>query len=226
MKRLLLPLFAVCTFLLSAPYFAAQAATMSFDPVSYSSPLESTFNVKLTIDTEGESVTSADAVILYDGSILQVVNIVEGDLGQNPFFPDFFKNVSPAEIYIGASVIDPIDTRTGTGILATITFKGIQAGITNVRFDCTAGRTSDTNISKNDKNATDIVNCASLTPGTYTIGAGNPPTSTPVVGGPIVPTSTPVPIPTTGSFETTTAIFGTGIILLLVAVSGKVLFKI
>ena len=212
-------------FFLFVQVSAASAAIMTLDPASYSAPVGQTFNVKVTIDTEGDSVTSADAVLLYDSTVLQVVDIVEGDLGQNPFFPDFFENISPSELYIGASVIDPIETKTGQGILATITFKGNVAGLTNVTFDCTPGKTSDTNISKSDKNATDIVECARLIPGTYTIGSGNP-TPTPQIGGPFVPTATPQPIPTTGAFDVTGALFGMGVILSLFAVGGKVLLKV
>lgn len=208
-------------------FFAAPsyAAIMSLDPASYSAPVRQTFTVKLTIDTEGESIDTTDAILLYDSSVLQVVDVVTGDNGQNPFLPDFYKNISPDEIYIGHSVIDMLEPKSGQGILATITFRGNAAGLTNVRFDCTPGKTSDTNISKSDKNETDIVECARLTPGTYTIGSGNP-TPVPEVGGPVIPTATPQPIPTTGSFDVTTAALGMGILLVLFAVGGKVLLKI
>lgn len=225
MKQFFLLLVLAYTFL-AIPIHAAHAAIMSLDPASASAPVGGTFTVKVTIDTEGETVTSADAILLYDSTRLQVQNIVEGDSGQQPFFPDFFQNIGPSQLYIGASVIDPIDTRIGQGILATITFQGIAAGIADVTFDCTPGKTSDTNISKSDKNATDIVECARLTPGRYTIGAGEP-TATPIpVGGPIIPTSTPLPIPTSGSFEVTTAVFGMGIVLILFALGGRVLLKV
>lgn len=224
MNKIFFTLFGVLTLFVLA-VSPIHAAIMTLDPASYSSPIGQTFNVKLTIDTEGDSVTSADAVLLYDSNVLQVVDVVEGDLGQNPFFPDFFENISPSELYIGASVIDPIETKTGQGVLATITFRGNVSGITNVTFDCTPGKTSDTNISKSDKNATDIVECARLVPGTYTIGEGTPPTPTTAVNIPI-PTATPQPIPTTGAFDVTTAVFGMGVILSLFAIGGKILLKV
>jgi len=196
---------------------------MSLDPVSYSAPVGQTFTVKLTIDTEGEYVDHADAVLLYNSSILQVVSVVEGDNGQNPFLPDFFYNNSPDELYIGASLLDMLEPKIGQGILATITFKGNAEGIANVTFDCTPGKTSDTNIGKTDKNVTDLVECARLVPGTYTIGGG--PTATPPIGVPVA-TATPMPIPTTGSADVTTAVLGMGVILVLLAGTGKILLKI
>jgi hypothetical protein len=226
MKKILLINAFVLLFSLS---FArtASAATMSLDPVSGSFPVGQTFNVKVAIDTGGELVTSADAILLYDSSKLEVVDVVEGNLGQEPFFPDFFQNISPSELYIGASVIDPIETRTGTGILATITFRGKAEAVTDVVFDCTPGKTSDTNISKSDKNATDIVECPRLVPGRYTIGGGNP-TATPApTGAPIIPTSTPVPITLTpGSFGVTAAVMGMGVLLIVFALGSKALSAI
>lgn len=198
-----------------------QAAIMTLDPASFSAPVGQTFTVKVTVDTEGESIDTTDAILLYNSSILQVVDVVTGDNGQNPFLPDFYKNISPTEIYIGHSVLDMLEPKTGQGVLATITFRGSAPGVSNLTFDCTPGKTSDTNISKADKNLTDIVECARLTPGTYTIGSGNP-TTAPIS----IPTATPQPIPTTGSFDVTTAVFSMGIMLTLFAVGGKVLLKV
>lgn len=224
MKKIIHVLTGIFLFLFLG-VIPVHAATMTLDPASASAPLGGTFKVKVTIDTVGESVTSADAVLLYDSNKLQVLSVQEGDSGQQPFFPDFFQNISPSEFYIGASVIDPIETKTGQGVLATITFQGKAEGVADVTFDCTPGKTSDTNISKSDKNATDIVECDKLTPGRYTIGAGEP-SPTPQIGGPLVPTSTPQPIPTTGSTEVTTVIIGMGILLVIFALGGRVLLKI
>lgn len=225
--RLLIPLLAIL-FFLTIRVSAASAATLSLDPVSASAPVGQSFNVKLTIDTEGESVTSTDVILLFDDSILQVLNVVEGDNGQDSFFPRLSYTVSPNELYIPSDVIESIDKRTGTGVVGTITFQGSREGIADVQFDCTAGKTSDTNIMKSDKNSTDIVDCSRLVPGRYTIGSGLPqPTSTPAVGGPPLPTATPLPPqPVSGSFEVTTAIIGLGILLIIFAFGGKMLFKI
>ena len=201
------------------------AATLSLDPATQSIPTGDTFDVLLRIDTEGESTTSTDAVMTFDSSILSVVSIEEGDHGSSPFFPDLFQNISPGEIYIGASVIESIDTRSGTGTVATMTFKGVSPGVSDVIFDCTPGKTSDTNISKSDKNATDIVVCTALTNGRYTVGSGPVQPADPTPTGAVVSTSTPTPtMPTSGSAEVTISIAGIGMILLILGLGNRILY--
>ncbi|MCR4263575.1 MAG: cohesin domain-containing protein [Candidatus Roizmanbacteria bacterium] len=205
------------------------AATLSLDPATQSIPTGDTFDVLLQIDTEGESTTSTDAVMSFDSSILSVISIEEGDHGSNPFFPDLFQNISPGEMYIGASVIESIDTRSGTGTVATITFKGLSPGVSDVIFDCTPGKTSDTNISKSDKNATDIVVCTALTNGRYTVGSGpvQPANPTPTPVGAVVFTPTPTAtMPPSGSAEVTMGITGVAVLLLVLGISGKMLLKV
>ena len=206
----------------------AYAATLSLSPASASVPVNGTFDVKLLIDTQGESTTSTDAVMFFDDSILSVVSIQEGDNGTNPFFPDIYHSVEPGQIYIVGAVIDSIDTRTGTGTVATISFRGVSQGVSDVTFDCTPGKTSDTNISKSDKNQTDIVVCSALINGRYTVGTGATtpvPTTPAVVAGPM---NTPTPTatwPVVGSAQTTIGFAGIGIVLLLTGIGATVLIK-
>lgn len=210
----------------------ALAATLSFEPVSTSAPIGDTFDVQLLIDTKGESATSADVILFYDSSVLQVNEIVNGSKNGIEFFPDFFQNVTDTEIYIGASVIEPIDKREGTGTLATITFQGKVSGASDVAFDCTPGKTSDTNISKSDKNATDIVECELLTNGRYTIGDGSSqPQPTQPIGGGVTGTPTPTKTPTptllvSGSAEVTMGVVGLGFLLVLFGIGGKALLRL
>jgi hypothetical protein len=194
----------ILVFLLS--YNPAEAAVLKLDPVTKSAPSGVAFSVNVIIDTEGEQVTSTDALISYDGSILEVASITS----ENAFFPDVYQNITPTEIYIGASVINPTEFKQGSGTVATINFRGKKDGSTDAKFVCTAGKTTDSNISKNDKNATDIINCAGLVHGRYTIGSGvgQAPTTAPGV-----PTSTPIIV---GSTETTMGIIAIGVIFLLI----------
>jgi len=203
------------------------AATLSLDPATQSIPTGDTFDVLLRIDTEGESTTSTDAVMTFDSSILSVISIEEGDHGSSPFFPDLFQNISPGEIYIGASVIESIDTRSGTGTVATMTFKGVSPGVSDVIFDCTPGKTSDTNISKSDKNATDIVVCTALTNGRYTVGSGTigTPTPTPLVPAAFTPTPTAT-MPPSGSGEVTISVVSLGMLLLILGIGSKMILKV
>jgi len=219
-------LLAIVAF--SALPSSVHGAVLTLDPASASIPVGNTMVVKILIDTEGEPTTSTDAIIQFDGNVLQATSIVNGDNGESPFFPDFFQSISPGEMYIGASVIDPIDTRTGSGVLATVTFTGVADGVSDVRFDCTAGKTSDTNISKSDKNATDIVDCSRLTSGRYTVGVGiGGPTATPAESAAYYPQATPAATtPVTGSTETTFSLLGIGLLFILVAVGTAGMIKV
>lgn len=219
------------------------AATLTLDPLSSSTPAGNQFQVQILIDTEGDSATSVDAILNYDSTILQVASIVNGGAGVDPFFPDFFQNIGTGEIYIGAAVLDPIDKKTGTGTVATITFEGIAEGVSDLTFDCTPGKTSDTNISKSDKNVTDIVDCTKLSKGQYSVGTGIAPTKAPVTPGPTntpvppgkggpVATSTLTPTPTLqqisvtpGSTEVTLALVGIGVLLIIGSFGGSTVLK-
>jgi len=147
----------------------------------------SAFDVEVWINTDGLPVRNGDVVLQYDAAKLQPTTITTGGSGNaRLFFPDnFHQIISPGVMYIGGTVTTPNDTRTGIGILATIQFQTLQAGTASVSFDCTPGKTSDTNIGKNDSYATDIVNCAALVNGNYTITQAGGATPTPIaIAGP------------------------------------------
>jgi hypothetical protein len=215
----------IAFFIFLIPKSFAYAATLSLDPASNSIPVNSTFDVKVLIDTQGEDTRGADVILKFNSSILSVVSIVEGTNGSNPFYPDLYQTVSPGEIYIAASVVETIDTRSGSGTIATISFKGISQGTSDVTFDCTPGKTSDTNISKDDKNNTDIVTCSALTNGRYTIGSGvTTPAPTQAYAPPVYKTPTPT-IPRSGTAEITFGIAGLGMLLLLAGIGSKMILR-
>ena len=231
---------AILMFVILSTYtvHAADAAgTMSLDPASASTPVGQTITVKVLINTGTDSATSADVVLKFNSQILSVSSITNGINGENGFFPDFFQNVSGDEIYIGSAVINPTDSRTGSGTLATIVFSGKSQGISDLTFDCTSGKTSDTNISKNDKNATDIVDCAALVKGQYSVGSGIAPTAaatptrspaapTAIPGTTNTPTPTSIRVPLTpGSTQTTLAFMSVGIVLLIGSIGSSALLK-
>jgi hypothetical protein len=83
------------------------------------------------------------------------------------------------EIYIAGLVDDPANSKTGSGVLATITFRGKTNGAATLAFFCKPGETAtDSNIAKNDLNATDIIQCASNGSSAIKVGAGTGTTGT------------------------------------------------
>lgn len=139
-------------------------------PVWKTVQMGDTFDVEVKIDTAGEVVQNADVVLFYDTNYLRLTRIHNlGKDGQS-FFPGPYQTTTQGnKIYIGSSVTQPHESRSGLGSLATMTFQALRSGVAELNFDCTPGKTSDTNIGKNDAYATDIVNCAALVSGAYTI---------------------------------------------------------
>lgn len=196
----------------------ALAATFSLEPTSGSFAKDQTFQVKINIDTAGEQTTTAEALLIFDGNILDVSEVAYGS-----FYPQYFKNISPGKVYIGGSVtvFNPVETKTGSGLFANITFKGKAAGSSTVRFDCTPGKTTDSNITKytTANDAPDILDCSKLTTGSYTVTGG---TTTPLpTFGPTCSVSPTGQLPQSGNFEPTLLVIGAGGILTFLGILFK-----
>lgn len=191
----LIPLIFLVAFRAHAAYFELSPQTRTASPAE-------TFSVDVKINTDGENVTSADTLFNFNSSILSVSSINPGD-----FFPQNFKTTTASQIYVGGAVQNATETRTGAGLLATINFQAIGSGTATLAFDCTAGKTSDSNITKDDRNATDILNCDQLVDGAYTV-SGNVTSAQ--------PTPTPKTLPESGSIGKTILFAGIGIVLTIV----------
>lgn len=165
------------------------------------------FNVTVSIDTGGQQVSGVDAIVQYDSSLLEVVSVSEGT-----FFPTITTittTLGKVEIY---GVADTGSPKTGTGTLATITFKGKAPGTAAVSFVCQTSSTSDSNI--NSASDTDIIVCASNVNASYVItGQSSPIQTTPTI------TATAEDLPQTGFLEPTALIIGGGIILMILSLA-------
>jgi hypothetical protein len=166
---------------------SAEAASLKFDPNSISASKNGTFDVKINVEVGSEQSTSVDVFISYDASVF--------DLGTTPvttggFFPSI-ANVTnqPGKLYIAGLVTEAGQYRTGTGTLATITFKPKTTGTSTLSFDCSPGVSGDSNIVKNDTNSTDIINCSDNNTAKVEIGEGSSSSSS-------TSTSTSGPTPT------------------------------
>lgn len=148
----------------------ASAATLSFSPTSGSYASGDTFDVKINLDTESQAPTSTDVIARFDPSVLQVVDSVTGTTGVQ---------VLPGSLY-SATTLNTVDNGTGTikfsaantgssgytgsGTLATITFRGLkEASTTAVTFTFTSGQTTDSNVSLSNSDLLTRVTDASFT---------------------------------------------------------------
>ncbi|MDD3531936.1 MAG: cohesin domain-containing protein [Candidatus Shapirobacteria bacterium] len=166
------------------------------------------FNVTVSVDTGGQQVNGVDAVVQYDSSLLEVVSVSEGT-----FFPTITTittTLGKVEIY---GVADTGSPKTGTGTMATITFKGKASGTAAVNFICQSGSTNDSNI--NSASDTDIIACASNVNASYVITgqSGTTTQTTPTA------TTSAEDLPQTGFLEPTALIIGGGIILMILGLA-------
>lgn len=166
---------------------AVSAAILQFDPTSISAGVGATFEVKLYVDSKGEEINSVDSFVLYDSTLLEVQTVNPGS-----FFPTILQDLTKAgTVYVAGMVDFPGTFKIGAGNYATIVFKTKKTGTGTLTFKCTDGSTTDSNVVKNDVNATDIIECASNGKTTITVGGS----------GGVTPTS---PAGTTGGTTSTT----------------------
>ncbi len=184
----------------------AQTSTphLSLSPTVKEVTPQVNFNVTVSADTGGKLTSGADAIIEYNSSILEVVSVNEGTF--YPTITTLNNTLGKVEIY---GVADSTSPKSGTGTLATITFRGKTSGTATVNFLCQTGSTSDSNI--NSTNNEDIIVCANNVNASYVIGSGQEATTTATPTA----TTTSQDLPQTGFLEPTALIIGGGIILMI-----------
>ncbi len=210
-------IFLIVLFFILAVFFTPTtvfAQTLSLDPTQIGVTVGQEFTVKININTNGVQTSGADAMITFDSNVLDLTNTANGG-----FYTTFAANpLSGAtnKYYINAFETDSTSTKTGSGTIATLTFKGKANGSSPVTFDCTAGSKADTNIIKSGT-SDDVVNCSGLVTGSYTVGPAN---ATPITSN---TSSNPTPsvLPRSGSVEVTLLAVGAGILLTLVGLVFK-----
>lgn len=187
------------------------AASLQFDPTTANLPINQNLEVKVIVDAGTDEITSTDAYVLYDSDLLEVVEVRNG-----PFFPTVTHDYSQTgKIYIAGMVEDPTSFKTGKDTLATIVFKGKNNGQVNLSFDCTEGSTTDSNITKKDINAPDIIQCQLNNQATISVGSNNNSRSQ---GG-------TNQLPESGIFDQMKNFSLLGFIFLLIGTTSKLLLK-
>lgn len=126
------------------------------------------FDLTVKIDTSGQSVTGADAVIDYNPELLEVETIENGG-----FFPLFGKHyeLNNQKIYITGFFTEKNQTKNGSGVFAKLSLKALKNGISNLQFSCVNKSLSDTNII--NVSGEDLINCPDLSPLKITVSGGS-----------------------------------------------------
>lgn len=164
---------------------AVSAATLKFDPTSITATNGNTFEVDIIVDAGSDQIAGTDAYIQYDNTLVEPSEVVPGT-----FFPVVSNSTTSEQVYINGVVTDPTDFKTGSGILATVTFRMLSDGDGTLSFYCDTSQPNTSKIVKNDVNATNVIECNALT--LFSINGGDVPAQ--------VATATPAPtaLPATG----------------------------
>jgi len=206
--------FFTCLFLVEG----AQAASVRFDTATVSVSVGSTFTINAVVDAGSDQITSTDMWILYDSSLLEAESASAA-----AFFPAVTSNITAGKIYIAGLVTNIGTYETGSGNVATITFKGLHNGTATISYDCRADVSNSTKVIKNAVDPTNIIICGQNGTSIVTIGTGASltPTAIPttVYGSQAVPTA----LPQTGIMDVIPKLFIVGGFFVIVGVVMRVL---
>lgn len=185
--------------MLSKPVTAFAAASLSLSPATATKAVNDTFNVDIILDTGGEAVSGATAILIYDTTKLSITTgsqITAGAIFSNPLTNTV--NASTGEIRFDSGSLGT--AYTGRGTMATISFRALAAGNAAVNFTFNPSSTTNTSLVAAASSPTNIL--TTVNNGVYTIGTTTIPT-------------TPTTPPVTGALENTLMAIGAGVFLML-----------
>ncbi len=186
---------ALASTVIPASFVQAATTVVRFDPAASTLSIGQTVTIHIRID-DVAGLAGDEVHILYNPSILEVQDADPNQTGVQItigsfLYPDFIAlhSVDPVQGKIDFSVLQlpPRPAVSGSGVLASITFKAIGNGTSPLTFS---------SVLLSDSNANPIP--ASLQNGQVTVSGSSAPTPTPGPGSP-TPTPTPgYPTPTPG----------------------------
>lgn len=158
---------------------SASAATLTLSPASQNVSVGETFTVNILLDTQGQAIDGVDIKYLnYNPYFLQ---LIDGDsvntgtqITPGGLMPNTLTNtVDTQGGKVNYSQITNNNTQyTGSGVLASLTFKALVAGTAPVTIDFSSGNTKDANVASvgNDiltsvGNGSYVVSYGAVTPG-------------------------------------------------------------
>ena len=122
----------------SAPTQAPEPGVVELmlDPAMVSTTANKTFTVNVKIDTKTETVSAVDLHVNYDKSMLEATSVKNGT-----FLPVVLPVSTPAAGAMGDAHFivgsQPTAPQKGMGTVATITFKALKMGSTDIKVDST-----------------------------------------------------------------------------------------
>lgn len=187
--------FVIALLLVAVNANAVNAAPrLTLTPVSGSYTNGSTFTVSIGVNSETEKSSAVDVWATFDPAILEVVEIKKSTTPPFPFdMTPVIDNVGGKFDFSCASTnMSAAEDVAINGELAVVTFKAKATGTGIVRFTCTPGLTTDSNIFNSALN--DVISCSANSSGSYTITAAT------------ASSTTTTPTPTTATSTSTTTL--------------------
>lgn len=192
-------------------------ANITLSPSSKSVNVNDPFSMDAILDTAGAPSSGADFILTWSpAASLEIQTASDISYGSAPLFT----SNTPSRDNTNGKVISistmsvATNTFSGKGTLASVKFKAKSVGTVTLRFECSSGSRSDTNIWSS---GSDVINCEQTSGATVTIASGST-TTTPA------PTAQPIGapgaetkggLPNTGAFEVTLGLGLGGALLLL-----------
>lgn len=164
---------------------SAVAATLDFNPDSTTVAVDDSFSVAIDIDAGTDQVAGTDIYINYDKDLFTLQSVSGGS-----YFPLVNNIPTTGRVYISGVVANGGEYKTSTGTVATVVFKAIAAGESELEFDCDLSKTDTSKIVKNDINVSNIINCSSIKTHKVTVTNADGTTTSTTSGG---TTSTKLP---------------------------------
>jgi len=129
--KILLLLLTFSFLFFKFPAKAEAAATLSLSPASKTVGIGQSFNVTVLLNTGSSNTDAADVIINYDAARLQLVTSTAGTL-----YDETTENsvATPGKVTIRAKTT-ATSYFSGSGVFATLTFKGKALGAATVSFD-------------------------------------------------------------------------------------------
>lgn len=222
--RFLFFYFLICLFVFLFISSPVEAAFLKFDKTTVSVAAGSTFTLDAQVDAGSDQITSTDMWILYDPLLLEAQTASSG-----AYFPAVTNNISSGKVYIAGLITDPGTYKTGSGTVATITFKGLKNGVATIIYDCRADVSNSSKIIKNAVDPTNVIVCTQNGTSVVTIGTGATGAPTSAIPTSVVPTTVyqqqvqPTALPQSGLMDEMPKLFLAGSIFVMVGVVMRVL---
>lgn len=167
-RHALAAVFLLSILFVSGGSHVMAGAELQFDPESSEVEVDDTFSVDINIDAGSDQIAATDVILTFDPDLLSLQSVTGGD-----YFPMVSNQPETGGLYIAAHIVNQGEYKTGTGTVATLIFKALKEGTTDVKFTCDLTQSRTSKINKNDLNATNVIDCSALNMHNVVIGAGD-----------------------------------------------------